>query len=283
MVRAAVANAIPHSDDFVLELNNTAWIQPIRVDGPTEVSLILYPGNELQKNHYYEMDFEIYSGTDSREQLHCQGQAVLTRKQAPDNISLGSLQGKMDKAVLEPSDIYPVFIATGLHYGPTHRGISRIWVGERQALAELSLPIAAAQDFDKYGLHPSLMDSALQASIGLVEDPSHSALPFALERISVFSSCVEKMYALIQLSQQPVTKTGLVKYDISLCDEAGKVCVQMSGFSTRQLDRRTQPYKLHTVTVTDDGSSSEDNYYQKLIELMQDGQASVDDTVELGS
>lgn len=283
MVRAAVANAIPHSDDFVVELNNTAWIQPIRIDGPTEVSLILYPGNELHSNHHYEMDFEIYSGTGSREQLHCQGQAVLSRKQAPENISLVSLQGDMKKAELEPNGIYPIFVATGLHYGPAHRGISRIWVGERQALAELLLPAVVSQGFEQYGLHPSLMDSALQASIGLVEDPSHSALPFALESIKVFSPCVEKMYALVQLSQQPTAKAGLVKYDIALCDETGKVCVQMSGFSTRQLDKQAQPYKLHTVTAADEGSSSEDSYYQKLIELMQDGQVAVDDTVELGS
>src|SRR5262249_35830837 len=94
--------------------------------------------------------------------------------------------------------------------------------GKGQVLAYLRLPKSVEETFDNYNLHPSLMDSALQAAVGLIDDKqSHQArMPFALELLRVSAPCVRKMVAWVRYSTGNSAVDLMVNLDIDLCDES---------------------------------------------------------------
>src|SRR5260370_151802 len=129
----------------------------------------------------------------------------------------------------------------GLVYGPVLQGITAIHQGSHQVLAQLRLPRAVEDTWGDYVLHPSLMDSALQAAVALVEGGSElinqPPLPFALESLRMVSTCSREMFAWVRYAPGSQASDKVVKLDIDLCDEGGNVCVQIRGFSSRVLSQ----------------------------------------------
>ncbi|QXG62898.1 polyketide synthase dehydratase domain-containing protein, partial [Bacillus spizizenii] len=68
---------------------------------------------------------------------------------------------------LSPSDCYEAYAEMGIHYGDSHRAIDSIYIGKNGVLAKLTMPPVISDTEDHYVLHPSMIDSAFQASIGL--------------------------------------------------------------------------------------------------------------------
>ena len=241
MARAAVERAMPvQQGSTIIELRNVIWAQPIVVSEPQEVIIALFANEETQNGY---IDFEIYSikedAEGAKETVHCQGQAVSISKPAPVKLDPGNLKEQLQRGQLTSSGIYTAYSQLGLNYGPAHQGITTIYQGDRQLLAELDLSKVAEPGWDKYILHPGLMDSAVQSAIGFFHDldqiPNRPSLPFALEAVRIFSACSKKMYAWVRYSPGNESNDRVTKLDIDLCDQDGKVCVQMQGFTSREL------------------------------------------------
>ncbi|WP_371399878.1 polyketide synthase dehydratase domain-containing protein, partial [Bacillus wiedmannii] len=113
-------------------------------------------------------------------------------------------------------ECYEIFRSVGLNYGPAHQGIERLYVGEGQVLAKLLLPSVVADTLRQFVLHPGLMDSALQASIGLLMEstPLKPALPFALQEVDILGQCTSEMWALVRYSKGSKPGDRVQKLDI---------------------------------------------------------------------
>src|SRR5216684_7128164 len=111
-------------------------------------------------------------------------------------------------------------------------------MGEKQVLARLRLPTVVESSGHGYGLHPSLMDSALQASIGLMIGElkgvsGNPFVPFVLESVRIASACTKEMTAWVRYAEGSMPDERTFKLDIDLCDPHGNVCVQMRGLAMR--------------------------------------------------
>jgi polyketide synthase PksN len=238
MARAAIAQALPTGAESAVELRNVVWVHPIVVAGPREI------GISLSASEGGEIAFEIYSQEGEEEIVHCQGQAVSSLEPAPDRLDLEALAAEMGLGEIEPTDIYAAFARMGLLYGPTFQGITAVRRGNGQALARLRLPTVLEAGAEAFVLHPSLADSALQASAGLFGELSELSgsprLPFALASVRIVSPLTREMAAWVRVA--PDSSEAVVKLDVDLCDPEGNICVQMRGVSTRVLsadhDRR---------------------------------------------
>src|SRR5947199_197399 len=78
----------------------------------------------------------------------------------------------------------------------------------------------------EYVLHPSLLDAALQASVGLelgqqVAGGLH--LPFALDEVEVFAPSPPRGWAWVRYGSGSTAGSAVRKLDIDLCDEQGRV------------------------------------------------------------
>ena len=70
--------------------------------------------------------------------------------------------------------------------------------------------------------------------INLANFPSQPALPFALDKLTLFAGCTQQMYAWIRYAAGSQAGDTVTKLDIDLLDHQGHVCVQIKGM---QYDR----------------------------------------------
>ena len=165
MARAAVEQALPtKKESSIIELHNTVWAQPIVVNENKEVAIA------LGENDNNQIGFEIYSTEGGQDIIHCQGLAVLKSRPETPMLDIVKLEEQMQRGSLAPSNIYRAYSRMGIHYGPSHQGITTVLLGEKQLLAKLNLPASLSPGQNDYLLHPSLMDGALQSAIGLIAD-----------------------------------------------------------------------------------------------------------------
>jgi acyl transferase domain-containing protein/enoyl-CoA hydratase/carnithine racemase/acyl carrier protein/SAM-dependent methyltransferase len=283
MAQAAIRRAWPlQFESSVLELQETVWLKPVIVDGETEVSITLFAAGDDR------VEYEVHSGQPGQLTVHCQGQAAFRPRSVPGRLELDQLRRQFTEGTLEGAEIYGMFAAMGLHYGPAHQGITSLRLGANQLLAELRLPASVKTGRNDYVLHPSLMDSALQASIGLLVDRNHvpgrPAVPFAVESVQIFSPCTEEMSAWVRYSG--ASKPGDLKLDVDLCDALGNVCVQLRAFALRVIDGEGRPA---AAVVRDEPrlfikkeSFFDGVFYERLIADVLNGEVSVDEATELG-
>ncbi|MBV9492689.1 MAG: SDR family NAD(P)-dependent oxidoreductase, partial [Acidobacteria bacterium] len=231
MARVAIENALPSA--ATVELHNVIWAQPIVVNGEKAVEIALEADGDA-------IDFEIASD----DTVHCQGRATLSTEAAQPPLDLATLQSRMTQGTLPATAVYALCAQTGLAYGPTMQSITTIHRGSDEVLARLRMPEGVAGD---YVLHPSLMDGALQAAIGLIDAGSEPRLPFALETLRILAPCTSEMAAWVRYANGSAAADKVTKLDVDLCDARGNVCVQMRGLSSRAL--HTETGVLHAIPV----------------------------------
>jgi acyl transferase domain-containing protein/enoyl-CoA hydratase/carnithine racemase/acyl carrier protein/SAM-dependent methyltransferase/ribosomal protein S18 acetylase RimI-like enzyme len=282
MARAAVEQALPErTETAILELHNTVWLKPVVVTEPKRISIALVAG-DVHERAGEPIDFEIYSEDHGEEQVHCQGRAVFSRKQTPARIGLASLKAQMTQRELDAAALYAMFDRMGLHYGAAHQGVRAIYLGDKQLLAQLRLPSSVEAGHADYVLHPSLLDSALQASIGLLvnlaDPPGEPTVPFALESLRSIAACTAEMFAWVRHAQGSKPGDKLIRLNIDLCDRHGNVCVQMQGFAARILE----PARHDAEVRIEVDSSFDSAFYQRIIENVMNDKVSAGDAADLG-
>jgi polyketide synthase PksN len=239
MARAAVDQAAGFLEEGKtgIGLRNVVWVKPITVgEEPAQVHIGLFP----EENG--EITYEIYSQsqeTGAEPVVHSQGSAYLVSSiKQVEALEIKKVQTECSQKVLSSSQCYEAFRKMGIIYGSGHQGIEKVYVGSGQVLAKIALPPSVSATQEQFVLHPSLMDSALQASIGFVLGTENLklALPFALQELEIMRNCTSTMWVLIRYSKGSKAGDKIQKLDISLCDERGRICVQMKGFSSRVLE-----------------------------------------------
>lgn len=215
------------------ELRQVVWMTPLRVERPVTVSC------ELSRLDDGGARAEIVTRTDAGDRVvHVQMRIGAGTEPAGRTVDLEALRNTPARH-FPASEIYAAFDAMGLAYGPGHRVISDLAVGS-QVLARLELPEALRPALGDYGLHPSLMDGALQSAIGLALDvagnaPKTAALPFSVDAVEILGPCEATMWAHVQGG--PATSAGLRKMDIDLIADDGCVRVALRGFATRAIEK----------------------------------------------
>ena len=163
MARAAVEQARPgRRESRMLELRDAVW-QSIEVTQEKQVSIALW-GNEKE-----EIEFEIYSVENGEETVHGQGRGVWREARERAALDLEQLKGEMGKEEVEARSLYEMCAEMGVMYGGSFQAIRRLQRGRAQVLAELRMPVGVEETWGEYVLHPSMMDGALQAAVGLID------------------------------------------------------------------------------------------------------------------
>ncbi|WP_273323947.1 SDR family NAD(P)-dependent oxidoreductase, partial [Vallitalea guaymasensis] len=201
MVRVAVSQAANVTDELI-KIKNVVWIQPVIVnDDPVNINIRLYPKDDG------EISYEIYSLSsgdntcdESSELIHSQGTVAISADKETRNIDINRLQETCDKDILSSNQCYETFSLVGMNYKEGHKGIDKVYVGNNEVLAKLVLPSVIQNTCDQYILHPCMMDSALQASIGLMLEDNEKklTLPFTLEEVKIHNSCTKYMWAYLR-------------------------------------------------------------------------------------
>ncbi len=234
-----------------MRFTNIVWARPITVEDQAKQ---VYIGLSLDGNG--AIAYEIYSDaqTDGADTvMHSQGRAALITIGEVPILDIQSLLAECSQSEFSSFQCYQQILSTGLAIGPRLQGVEVLYVGREQVLGKLSLPSSIADTKDQFFLHPSLLDSALQASAGLAFDHLHTnklMLPFAIDEIQIFGRCTPSMWVLVRSSEGKAAGDKIRKFDIELCDDQGKICVRMKGFISKLLEGNLPTDNLPAAAVS---------------------------------
>ncbi|MFP5391495.1 MAG: SDR family NAD(P)-dependent oxidoreductase, partial [Gammaproteobacteria bacterium] len=242
MVRAAVADAL--QQDGPLQLRHVVWLQPIALDARAPQALdvqVELTALAQQAGAPLRLSFAVTTTVDGQPRLHCQGQVDTGAPDAADPEAFARATAACTVPLAAPAQVYATYAGLGIDYGPGYRVLHELRGNgadgrTREVLARLRLPAEA--DSAGCRLHPSMLDGALHAAIGLAMDDAgvpayrRPPLPFALERLQVIGATSADMWAWIR--HGAAGENGRVqKLDIDLFDADGALCVAISGFASR--------------------------------------------------
>jgi len=225
------------SEAEIKEIRNVIWAKPIVVgkeNVEAKVNLVSKESNVL--------GYEVITS----EGKHSQGE-VIFGKELPGiakKINIEDLISKCNQSV-GPEEIYKGFLEIGLDYDKTFQSIIELRANTEIAIAKLKISDQIKETTNQFGLHPSLMDGALQSVAGLVftqkrfvNDPEKILmLPFGLKSLKIFKPFSEECYVIVKASVESLQSTdrAVKKFDITVTDKSGEVIVEFKGFSVREM------------------------------------------------
>ncbi|WP_143286495.1 beta-ketoacyl synthase N-terminal-like domain-containing protein, partial [Burkholderia ubonensis] len=219
-----------------VRLSHVVWARPIVVnDAPVDVHVELVPQDDGG------IVYRIGGDADGDAQVHGEGRVLLgdAGSIAGDTLDLRSLR-QACVATLPAEQCYALYRRMGVDYGRAHQAIECLHAGDRQVLGRLVLPESVAGTREQYVLHPSVLDGALQSVAGLLreewEATGRSSLPFAVDQVDVLAGCVERMWVWARFSAGSGPQARVRKFDLDVCDDEGRVCVRLRGFTTRVME-----------------------------------------------
>ena len=238
MARAAVAEAARtyEGSPAGIRLQNVVWDRPMVIeDQPVRIHIGLYPDANGA------IDYEIYGDQETKDEepvLYSQGHAGFAPVTKGSLLDLNALQVEFNQGTLTSIEVYEIYKTMGIDYGPSQHGIEKIYLKQGQVLAKLALPASIADTGDQFVLHPSILNAALQAALGLIDQGINRGaifpLPFKLEELELSGKCTSAMWALLRTNGDG--KTGVQQLNIDLCDDQGTICVTLKGLVLRVPD-----------------------------------------------
>ena len=135
----------------------------------------------------------------------------------PAELDLVELRQRCSR-VVDVDQLYAGFSAVGLHYGPRFRNLRRIWRGDGEVLAEVSL--SPDVSVERYAIHPALLDAALQASGALLpEAGAQLMLPARLTQFVVQRPGQSRAWVYLRTLGDPATPAA---YEVRLLTDGGE-------------------------------------------------------------
>ena len=198
---------------------------------------------------------EIFSkGEETDWTLHARGSVPATAplEGASASIDFDALKAGLTRG--EPLAIYRAKSRGGVELGPPFRGLTALWQGPGEAVAEIALP--SVVDRDGIDVHPLLLDACFQVMLGADDAAAGETthyMPFGWERLRLTGPLPERLVCRAQM-RGGVTDTSdeppeVLKADLSIYDESGVAIGEVTGFTMKRAPREAL---LAALDTTDD-------------------------------
>jgi len=203
----------------MFEMIGHTWTRPIDLeDGAQRVSVSFTP----------DQQYKITARGPNGDHHHAEGTWRHLPQAEPRQIDLAAERTATPEHG-DPAALYAQFDAMGLCYGPAQRAISEIRTGPDRVLVRLEHPETADKG---RALDPSILDGALQAVLAAQDGDNVLRLPYTVRRVTVRGPTTARMWAVIRSVAQNA--------QIDICDDAGKLVIQLEDFSSRPVQTQTQ-------------------------------------------
>uniref|UniRef100_UPI003D72E6D8 polyketide synthase dehydratase domain-containing protein n=1 Tax=Streptomyces chumphonensis TaxID=1214925 RepID=UPI003D72E6D8 len=136
----------------------------------------------------------------------------------------------------EPVDVsgfYEGLEQAGYGYGPAFHGLQAAWRRGDELFAEVALPDALRSDAQRYGLHPVLLDTALQAAA--VASPGEAGADGGLRQPFVWSGVSLHASGATALRVR-LAPSGADGIQVTLADPAGQTVAEIDTLVQRPVD-----------------------------------------------
>ncbi|MCA1227838.1 SDR family NAD(P)-dependent oxidoreductase, partial [Saccharopolyspora sp. 6M] len=218
-----------------LRLRDVVWPAPFPVaEGGAELAV--------------RLDGDAFRVLRDGTEVHAQGRIAEPAAAQPE--SLDVLRARCSRRTLTRQQCHDALEAVGIRHGDRLRAVQGLSIGDGEVLARLELP-ADTGDPGEFSLHPAMLDSAVQAVVGLHGDATGAlaerrgapALPFALEHVDLFTPTTARMWAHLRhtAGYEPAPDRDVTKVDIDLYDDGGRLSASLRGYASRQVTGAEEP------------------------------------------
>ncbi|MEM7086668.1 MAG: SDR family NAD(P)-dependent oxidoreductase [Bacteroidota bacterium] len=110
---------------------------------------------------------------------------------------------------------------------------NKIYVGENEWLAKLTLRPEFAGDTDNFDFHPAMMDKATSFAIRYTSQSTH--LPFSYSSVKPIAKLPAVAYAYVT-SEATQEEADALSFDVTLVDENGQRLMEIKGYTLKQVN-----------------------------------------------
>lgn len=233
-------------DAVTVQFEDTAWLRPCVV---TDQALTVYTG--LRPEPDGKISFRVYSENmdlPDHETEYCTGKVWVDAGASDTVYDVEKLREIHNLGYAAAGSVYDRFQKMGLAYGPGQRGIAELSRGKNSVLARLVLPEFLKDSMKDYTMYPAVMDSALQASIGMMKDSTvfaadkgvknsgtdEATVPFMLHSLTVYGKCTFSMWAVLKPGEEGRKADAC---NIDICDNEGNVRISIGRIMYRRMKK----------------------------------------------
>jgi acyl transferase domain-containing protein/thioesterase domain-containing protein/acyl carrier protein len=220
------------------EIRDLYFLRPFAVGDGGSVDLRLtLPRSEAG----YE--FLVESGADGAFAQNAQASLQILPMGAPPPLDIAAIAARCAPPI-EAGELGWIASPQEAHlkFGPRWRVLQSTALGVGEGLATLALPQAAAGDADAgYLLHPGIMDLATGWAMKLIKGytAQHLWVPVSYRSVKVYAPLPAQVVSWVRNARDNTSDSDIASFDITLAAPDGTVCVDITGFTIRQMAEMT--------------------------------------------
>ncbi|GCE05928.1 type I polyketide synthase [Dictyobacter aurantiacus] len=198
------------------------------------------------------------------EQHHANGHApakaaapqppTTSRPVVEQNLSLGAIRQRCRQQV-DTADFYQQLRRHGVELAESFQGISRLWKRDGEALGQVKLSADLIQEAEKYTIHPTLLDAALQVLIAtlpqeLLESATDLYLPSGIRSFQQHRPLPTSVWSHAQLTTEATPGSEVIEGTVRLLDDQGQLLVEASGLQLQHTVLAATSMSTNPITET---------------------------------
>ena len=190
------------------------------------------------------------SAAGSKWILHAEGTlAPVGTGPVPGNLTAWPPAGA---EAVDVTDLYARLAERGYAYGPAFAGIRALWRAGEDMYGEVALPSTIRAEAGRFGLHPALLDAALQVPVaGLIDSESQAVMPFSWNGITVHTRGAQSLRVAFR-------REGTDSSSMLLTDDTGKPVASFGSIVARPVSRE----QLRAAVDTAADTNANDEHYR---------------------
>ncbi|MGL4106801.1 SDR family NAD(P)-dependent oxidoreductase [Clostridium sp. LP20] len=175
------------------------------------------------------------TGIKSQWIIHAKGEIIKVPSFETSYYDINELFEKCNDIIEGSESIFSDETISGpFRFGPRYNNIIKIRTNQEKnnVLTHLKLPEKFDEDYEKYNVHPSLLDNAINIQVSM-NDLGSIFLPFIFKKIKIYGKMPKEFYSYsIMVNSSNETMT----YNIYLIDKDGKIFMELENYSTKVLN-----------------------------------------------
>ncbi|NET12288.1 MAG: SDR family NAD(P)-dependent oxidoreductase, partial [Okeania sp. SIO1H6] len=202
--------------------------------GMRNVQVALTPQDSL-----YSFQVISFDSSDSNSwAVHATGKIYPTNASPTHSLeTIAEIQSRCNQKI-ESTEIYQSLWDRQVQLRQSFRWIHQVWLGEGEILCQMKVP-ETILDALKYQIHPALIDSCFQSvaalNLSLSGDQSETFVPFSIEKFTFYQRPEnDLLWCYTRGLKEGASEEKLLKAEIQLFDQSGKLVADVSGFEGRK-------------------------------------------------
>lgn len=223
----------------VSSIQNVVWSQAIVMDEITD--------NQIKVKLWNEKDQMPYEIRSENMGIHGQGRLVFA-SELPREVGHLDFSRIRERCFgkIEKEEMYEQFEKLKFHYGDTFKPVQSIFFNEREAIGYIRADKSLYDEFNKFQMHPILLEGSLQVAGFIVDrftNPISPYIPFSIEKLEIYGILTKECLVYAEMGEQ-MGNSSVRNVDVTICDMTGRILIKIYKYMTRSFIKTEKDMKV---------------------------------------